>query len=185
MMNTCMIAEPKAFYFAGPLREPEVVIVANDEIEAKAEFKKLAGKVTSPRKAHSVIIASPDIRDMLEIRHTGDTPKAPYEATNEDEFPLLSFFGRRSITPTWVIDRRSGKVAISGEYQSLPRELLDLSEKPSAAEIVAAGGKIESPLDVNVAVINERMPWLHLEDGEDLRERLIAECELWERRYGS
>lgn len=178
------VADPAAYYFAGPLREAEIVIVANTELEAKAEFRRIAGKVVSPKKARPVIIASPDIVELMNVELIGDTPRTRYGAVDEGDFPLLSHFGIGGIRPDWVIDRRTGEVCLSGEYKSLPKTLLDLQGKPTVAEVQAAGGRITGmKWDLEAQVLQEQMPWLGLEDGESLRQDLLQECDRWERRY--
>lgn len=176
------IAEPTAYYFAGPLREPEIVIVANTEVEAKAEFRRIAGKVVPPKKCRPVIIASPDIQELMDVELRGDNPKAQYAGVNEYEFPLLSHFDK--VPPDWIIDPATGKVEPAGEFRSLPKSLLDLGNKPTADEVRLAGGRVTGiEWDIEVALLNERFPWLQLEDGEGLRQRLLEECTRWERRY--
>lgn len=176
------VADPAAYYFAGPVREAEIVIVANTELEAKAEFKRIAGKVVSPKKARPVIVASPDILEMMNVELIGDTPRTRYGVVDEGDFPLLSHFGIGSIGPDWVIDRRTGRVCLAGEYESLPKSLLDLQNKPTVAEVEAAGGRITGmKWDLEAQALQEQMPWL--EDGESLRQSLLQECDRWERRY--
>ena len=184
-MNCMIVAEPKAFFFPGPLRQPEVIVVANDELEAKTEFRKLAGKTVTPRRVAPILIASPDVQDMLRVQIEGDTPKGIFQTANEVEFPLLSFYGPHSITPSWVVDRSTGKVVISSEFQSLPPELLCLDDKPTPEQVKARGDLIRSSMDSDVSIVNEAMSWLYVEDEGDLRDRLQEECRRWERRYGS
>lgn len=178
------VADPAAYYFAGPLREAEIVIVANTELEAKAEFRRIAGKVIPPKKTRPVIIASPDIAELLSVELAGETPRSRYGVVNEEEFPLLSRYGAGSIRPDWVLDHRTGKVRMAGEYESFPKVLLDLENKPTASDVAAAGGRIAgTKWDLEAQSLQEKMLWLGIEDGEALRERLLAECDRWERRY--
>ncbi len=178
------VTEPSAYYFAGPLREAETIIVANSELEAKAEFKRISGKVVPPRRSRPVIIASPDIRELMEVEISGDTPRTRYGVVEELEFPLLSRYGPGSIRPDWTIDRQTGDVRVTGEYESFPASLLDLREKPKAEEVRRAGGRIiGAKWDLEAQILQEQMPWLQLHDGETLRLMLLAECDRWERKY--
>jgi hypothetical protein len=178
--------EPSAYYFAGPLREPEIVIVAHTELEAKVAFKRISGRIIAPRKSHEVIIASADLAELRSAALKGNTPKGRYVVEDDGEFPLLAHFGVGNIDPEWVLDGLSGKVRMSGESESIPIALLCLHNKPTAAELERAGGRIPGTnWDLEVATVQEVMPWLGLEDGEDLRCRLLDECTRWERRFDS
>jgi hypothetical protein len=171
------VEEPFAFYFAGPLREPEIVIVANTELEAKSEFRRIAGKVAPPRRTHSVVIASPDIQELMDTELCG--------VHGEEEFPLLSHFGNWSIVPEWVIDPKTEKVRISGEFESIPKPLLNLKKKPTPDEVRRSGGRTAGfQWDVEARILQDMMPWLNLDDGETLRQKLLDEYAQWERSHG-
>lgn len=135
--------EATAYYFPNASRQPAIIIVATNEFAAMAEFEKISGRIWEPMKTHQVIIATTDLMDVLRVQQVGNTPKRPYEAVNELEFPLLAYFGGGA---------------------------LDTSETAMR-------------WDIEAKTIQEHMPYLRIEDGEDLRQQLITEMDRWERKY--
>ena len=134
---------PQAFYFPGPVREPEIIVIALNECAAKVEFEKISGKIVTPKKRHAVILACASAEEILRVMEKGDTPKRKYESVDPDEFPLLSYFGGN---PPDIDDHCCN-------------------------------------WDTEACFINDALSWLHLEDGEDLRQRIDAEMRRWERKY--
>ena len=174
-----------AYFFWNAKKGSQIVVVATCQTQAQAEYSKITGKVHKPRFRKKVIIATANDFEMQRIEQIGVSPETKYGTEDEDSFPLLSYFGIGSISPEWVIDRKSGKIELAGEFQSLPKELLDFSGKPTQAECLAMQARNEngSNWDLLVAHINEAVPWLNLSDGNDLLDRLLVECNVWERRY--
>lgn len=136
--------EATAYFFPGALREPEIIIVAMSELAAQTEFRKISGRVLKPKKAHTVIIATPELQEMLRTMEMGETPRRRYEVIDSWEFPLLHHYNGGT----------------------------DTSENAQQ-------------WDVEARFLNELYPHLHLEDGEDLRQRIITEMDRWERKYES
>lgn len=191
------------YHFAGELRKPTVKIAATDKWSAIAYYVKLTGnpchRLATPRaeiefvpEEHigKVEFAAVDEDTLANLppyvplrRRTTDRSK--YGAADPDLYPLLQHFGRASISPEWVIDRRTDKVEPSGEFKSIPRYFLELSGKPSLEEVQVAGGRVNTGggLDVEAQSLNNVYPWLNLQDGEDLRSRLLEEIDRYEREY--
>jgi hypothetical protein len=143
-MNSNTNVNLKAYFFAGGLREPEVIIIATNPLTAKAEFFRLSGKVKEPRRERSVLIAEPDVVTEQRVEELGETPTRMYQVNDENEFPLLFYFG--------------------GDIPDVD------NDEPAL-------------WDTLVLHVNEGVPWLFLEDGNDLRQKLIAEMNRWERKY--
>lgn len=201
MRAVCL--EPLSVYhFSGELRKPAVKIAARDIYSACAFYAKKMGLASNhvvkprcevpfdPLLHGSVEIAESDEEALSEYpeeaflpRYKGDRTK--YGDADPIEYPLLSLFGRASISPEWVIDRRSGKVRPAGEFESFPKYFLNLKEKPSVDEVIKHGGRYNADggLDVAARTLNDEFPWLHLEDGEDLRNRLLDEIDRYERNH--
>ena len=191
--------ELTVYHFSGELRRPTIKVAASDKWSAMAWYSKKYGpRDVEPRcevpfdaekHLNTVEIAENDMDSLadyppvLEARpKRGDRRR--YGDADPDEFPLLQHFSRGSITPEWVIDRRTGKVEISGEFESFPAYFLDQSEKPSLDQVFSAGGRLNvgGNLDLQAEFLNEVQPWLRIEDGEDLRNRLLDEIDRYERK---
>lgn len=191
------------YQFAGELRKPTVKIAATDRWSAIVHYAKLTSRTgNKPPLPRAEIEFSPEEHigkvEFAEVDEETLVNLPPYVQEKRrpkdrsrygnaypDMYPLLDHFGRGSINPEWVIDRKTGKVEPSGEFLSIPRYFLDLSGKPSLEEVQAAGGKVNNGggLDVQAEMLNDTYPWLNLQDGEDLRMRLLSEVDRYEREY--
>lgn len=83
---------------------------------------------------------------------------------------LLSRFGRGSISPDWVVDWKTGKIKLAGEFESIDPYFLDKSNKPKS---IPEGGVVYGSLDVDAA--NEGM------DKGELLDRLAKEVDSYYR----
>ena len=200
-MTVC--AEPLTVYhFSGELRKPTVKIAARDVWSACAHYARkmglTSGHIVRPRSEvpfeptvhKSVEIVGTDEDALLEYppgafeeKYKGGRTK--YGNADPNIYPLLNLFGRGSIRPEWVIDRKTGKVRIAGEFESLPKYFLDLTERPTADQVYKAGGRFhpDGRLDETARILNSECPWLQLEDADDLRNRLINEIDCYEREH--
>lgn len=170
--------EATAYMFAGPLREPFTIVIAACEEAAMAEFNRLTGRVTKPKQIRTVYVADPSVEEVLRISSSSLSPEGEYKVSDPIRFPLLTYFGSKSIIPEWILDTRTDSVRMAGEFESFPKGMLDLSSKPTAEKLTGCGGRIRgTEFDILATTLQERFPELNLEDGEDLRCRLIDECQ--------
>jgi hypothetical protein len=190
------------YQFSGELRKPTVKIAATDKWRAIAWFARRHGlpdgTVVLPRAEiefepqkhlNKVEVVDEDVDELWrypqELPERQPRSRSKYGDAGPDEYPLLSHFGRGSIRPEWIIDRRTGKVVPAGEFDSFPRYFLDLRQRPTPEEVARAGGKINvgGGMDVEVGYLKSGFPWLNIEDGEDLRTKLLAEIDRYERTH--
>ena len=197
-----MVSDPlMVYHFSGELRKPTVKVAATDRWNAIAWYNKSrglpTGSVVLPR---AEVPFDPEIHlNKVEIAGDDDgalidyppvipakritTDRTRYGDADPYEFPLLQHYGRGSLEPEWLIDRGTGRVVPSGEFESFPKYFLNTADKPTADEVIASGGRVNphGGLDVEARFLNDMYPWLRLEDGEDLRNRLLDEIERYER----
>jgi hypothetical protein len=196
-------AEPLTVYhFSGELRKPTVKIAARDVFGACLYYMRKMGLASShivrprgevpfdPLLHRNVEIADHDEAALLDYPDEAFHPKykgsrSKYGDGDPDSYPLLQHFGRGSISPEWVIDRRSGEVRIAGEFESFPKYFLDLSKKPARDALLAKGGRENAGggFDLLARDLNAEFPWLMIEDGEDLKNRLLDEIDRYEREH--
>jgi hypothetical protein len=88
--------------------------------------------------------------------------------------PLLAQMG--AVKPSYHIDKTSGKVVMDEEYENFPRNILDLSSKPTVQELQLKNGKSEGTLDLEAQEMG-------FEDSESFREALLKEVESY-RKHG-
>ena len=100
------------------------------------------------------------------------------------EYPLLTHFGMWSIDPAWHLDK-DDEVRPSGEFESFPMYFLDVRSRPTSQELKVLGGyrPAGTRFDILVDTFNEMFPALQLENGEELRQELLSEIDLYERTY--
>jgi hypothetical protein len=200
-MTAC--AEPLTVYhFSGELRKPTVKIAARDTWSACAHYARkmglASGQIVRPR---SEAPFEPSVHKTVEIVETDEDAlleyppdafeekykgrRTKYGDADPDFYPLLNLFGRGSIHPEWVIDRKTGKVRIAGEFESFPKYFLDLTEKPSVDEVYKAGGRFnpDGGLDDMARILTDEFPWLQLEDSDGLRAQLLDEIDCYEREH--
>ena len=195
-MTAC---EPLTVYhFSGNLRKPTVKIAARDIWSACRHFAEKMGYPAHPRQEvpfdpvlHARIeIAETDAEALAEYpdeafeqKYKGDRTK--YGNADPIDFPLLQYFGRGGISPEWVIDTKTGEVRISGEFESFPRYFLNLKGKPTREMLLVRGGRYNAGggFDELARDLTATFPWLMLEDGEDLKNRLLDEIDRYEREH--
>lgn len=74
--------------------------------------------------------------------------KAKFHDAEQMGFPLLGSMGRGSISPDWVVDKRTGKIKLAGEFENVDPYFLDKSNKPKS---VPESGIMYGSLDVEAA----------------------------------
>lgn len=86
--------ESKAYFFPSPLRQPHTIVIAENEMQAKVEYRRISGKVADPLKVRQVIFAGEaDDNEIAEVELAGNTPARKYQVFDELEFPILSYYG--------------------------------------------------------------------------------------------
>jgi hypothetical protein len=74
--------------------------------------------------------------------------KSRFADADPDKYPVLSSIGRGFISPDWVKDTRTGKIRVTGEFESVDPYFLDLTNKPKE---IPEGKVKHGSLDVDVA----------------------------------
>lgn len=190
------------YHFSGELRKPTIKVASTNKVSAIAWYTRTVGlpdgTIVLPRsetvfeieKHLNKIEVVEEDQTALEafppfFPDTFEKSRTKYGDADPMEFPLLQHFGRGGIQPEWVLNRRTGKVEMAGEFESFPKYFLDLSEKPTVDDLRRVGGRmnIGGGFDKLACLLNASEPWLRLEDGENLRQRLLDEIDRYERRH--
>jgi hypothetical protein len=114
-----------------------------------------------------------------------DAAKAQYRAiTGKVHKPRFA----KPIIFAVVDDEEIGCVQRIGESPSAPYDTNDADSFPLMSHYGPSGvknnlGDTAANLDQDVPMLNEYMPWLRLESGEDIKEQIQKETRLFDRRF--
>jgi hypothetical protein len=169
----------RVYHFGLGYRVKGINVVAGSAAEAMTKAAAVTGRP-------DLLTKSPKwSREFDPVRDLGTAVADPYLETmlSADSLPLLRTVGK--IRPEWTLDRRTGKVRVSGEFEGFPEWLLDLSGKPTAAEVRTAGG-IFNPgggLDCLLRDLADGVGRFlgSFEDGDGLRSAILDEVDRLER----
>lgn len=159
-------------------RSTSPVGVAPFEMPAPREMGSGQPSPMSPTGGLPPIQQPPNLPVNLDIpKKGGNGAPKKYSGLDEFQYPALSQVGKGSIAPEWVLDKKTMKVELAGEYKDIDPYLLDLSNKPTWQELKQRGKGIASGKQgIDELAANFGWP-----DGETFRQNLIKDLENYRR----
>lgn len=174
--------QPKAQTSAppAPVFNPESAKPVEPSVEQRPPVGEEAPLPAEPPAPARPVEAAPVPPKPVAPKQKGRVGRPPkYSQVTEGDYPMLYNMGK-IVQPDWIL--RDGKVVMREEFAPL-RDFLDLSEKPTAQELAAIGGRKYGNIDKLATEFAADLGMSRWEDAESFRTDLMKEIDRFER-YG-